>query len=82
MLQAVQRYLRTAVRFPKRGTATVRTIRTTSIVCGSLALLQVWIWFGKWWSAVIWILIALMWFAQAAVAMKELRRRTSESAET
>lgn len=77
MLQAVQRYFRNALRFPNRDVGTLRWIRTGSMVMGVLSVLQAWLWTesGRWWSAALWILMALVWSAQGALAVRELRRR-------
>lgn len=77
MLQSVQRYFRTALRFPKRDLVTLRWIRTGSIVMVVLSILQALLWSEseRWWSSALLILVALVWSAQAAFATRELRRR-------
>lgn len=77
MLHTAQRYFRTALRFPKRDLATLRWIRTGSNVTGVLALLLAWTGFGNAVSTLLWIPLALGWFAQASFAAGGVRRVTT-----
>ncbi|SDS88423.1 hypothetical protein SAMN04489743_1113 [Pseudarthrobacter equi] len=71
-------YFRTALRFPKRSTPTLRTIKTSSVVGGLISLLQAVIWAGTWHTAV-WVVLTLGWFTQTYYAAKEIRRRAGEA---
>lgn len=75
MLQAVQRYFRRALRFRKRDTPTLRSMKTSCHVLGILWLALSLLWDGRW-QVLTWALFGLALLTQAALAEKELERRS------
>lgn len=71
--------IRTSVRFPKRSTGDLRSIKNFWIAFGiGWLAIGLFGWSGRW-SGILAILLGVGWFAQSGLAVKEIRRRKRES---
>ena len=74
MLQALQQYFRTAMRFPKRRVSDLRSMGTSGLVVGIGWLVIAVIWVDTLRTTLL-VVLGLGKFLQAALAHKEIRRR-------
>lgn len=74
MLQALQRYFRTAMRFPKRPLSYLRSMRTSGVVLGIAWLVLGVIWVHPLRTTLL-VIFGLGFLLQAVLANKEIRRR-------
>lgn len=71
--------INTSIRFPKRSTADLNWLRNIWIALGILwCAIGLFGWSGRW-SGILAVLLGVGWFAQAGLAVKEIRRRQREA---
>ncbi len=80
MLEAVQNYVRSLLRFPKRSTPYLHSMRTSGIVIGIAWLVIALVWADK--LRVLLVIFSLGWLLQAALVHREIRRRKGDSIST
>ncbi|RAX17677.1 hypothetical protein DC347_05685 [Pseudarthrobacter sp. AG30] len=76
MVQVVQGYFRSAVRFPKRSTELLRGMKAGSHVIGVCWLALSLLWDGAW-QTILWAVVGLAGLVQSALVEKEILRRTN-----
>lgn len=74
MLQALRRYFRTAMRFPKRSLSYLRSMRTSGLVLGIAWLVLAMIWVNPLRTTLL-VTVSLGFLLQAVLVNKEIRRR-------
>jgi len=74
MLQALRRYFRTEMRFPKRSLSYLRSMRTSGLVLGIAWFVISVIWVHPLRTTLL-VIMGLGFFLQALLVHKEIRRR-------